>query len=111
MAAYDGQLRILGTDESPIHVLVDLTEDNRVVVSAGEFEVGDWSRNEIRISAETDGFHLRAEGEEMLLDITEDARFALDLGMRNAPPLLRRRMSALLRDRGPDIDKATEIEV
>jgi hypothetical protein len=29
--------------------------------------------------------------------VTDDAHFALDLGLRNAPPILRRRMSALLR--------------
>lgn len=104
MAAYDAQLKLLGTEESPIHVMVDLTDDNRVVVSAGDVEVGDWARDEIRLSAELDGFHLRAEGEEMILDITEDARFALAYGMRNAPPLLRRRMAALLRDQAPDLE-------
>ena len=49
------------------------------------------------MSAMPDGFHMRAEGEEIILDVTDDARFALDLGLRNAPPLLRHRMSALLR--------------
>ena len=101
MAAYEALLKVQGTDEAPISVLVDLTDDNRVVVSAGSIELGDWSRSEIRLSAEPDGFHLRAEGEEILLDITEDARFALDYGMRQAPPLLRRRMAAMLRDQDP----------
>ena len=47
---------------------------------------------------------LREEGlhaNVLTLDVTDDALFALDLGLRNAPPLLRRRMSALLRDDGP----------
>jgi hypothetical protein len=48
-----------------------------------------------------DGFHVRAEGEEIVLNIEDDARFALDLGLRNAHPNLRRRMSALLRDEPP----------
>ena len=98
MSAYEALLRMQGTDEPPISVLIDLTDDQRVVVSAGEVEVGDWAREEVRISAEPDGFHLRVEGEELLLDVSDDARFALDLGMRNAPPILRRRMAALLRD-------------
>ena len=98
MSASEALLRMQGTDEPPISVLIDLTDDQRVVVSAGEIEVGDWAREEVRISAEPDGFHLRAEGEELLLDVSDDARFALDLGMRNAPPILRRRMAALLRD-------------
>ena len=86
MTAYDARLRLDGTDGAPISVLIDLTDD-RLSMMAGEIEVGDWARNEIRVSA--------------MLDVTDDARFALDLGLRNAPPLLRRRMSALLRNDSP----------
>jgi hypothetical protein len=96
MTAYDAQLRLSGTDDAPISVVIDLTDD-RLTMMAGEVEVGDWARDEVRISAMPDGFHVRAEGEEIILDVTDDAHFALDLGLRNAPPLLRRRMSALMR--------------
>jgi hypothetical protein len=101
MTAYDARLRIDRTEGAPISVLIDLTDD-RLTMTSGEIEVADWARNEIRISALPDGFHVRAEGEEIILDVTDDARFALDLGLRNAPPLLRRRMSALLRSDASD---------
>src|SRR5512145_2448620 len=97
MTAYDAQLRLSGTDDAPISVVVDLTDD-RLIMTAGDIEVGDWARDQVRVSAMPDGFHVRAEGEEIILDVTDDAHFALDLGLRNAPPILRRRMSALLRD-------------
>ena len=96
MAAYDAQLRLSWTDDEPIHVSIDLT-DERFTMRSGDVEVADWDRDQIRVSPHLDGFHIRAEGEEIILDVTDDARFALDLGLRNAPPLLRRRMSALLR--------------
>jgi hypothetical protein len=96
MTAYDARLRLSGTDEAPISVVVDLTDD-RLTMTAGDIEVGDWARDQVRVSALPDGFHVRAEGEEIILDVTDDAHFALDLGLRNAPPILRRRMSALLR--------------
>jgi hypothetical protein len=96
MTVYDAQLRLGGSDEEPIRVMIDLT-DERLAMRAGEVEVGDWSREEIRVTALLDGFHVRAEGEEIVLDVTEDARFALELGLRNAPPILRRSMGALLR--------------
>jgi hypothetical protein len=96
MTAYDAQLRLSGTDDAPISVVVDLTDD-RLIMTAGDIEVGDWPRDQVRVSAMPDGFHVRAEGEEIILDVTDDAHFALDLGLRNAPPILRRRMSALLR--------------
>ncbi|MGH8872704.1 MAG: hypothetical protein ACRDWS_12070 [Acidimicrobiia bacterium] len=101
MTAYDARLRMERTDEAPISVLIDLTDD-RLTMRSGEIEVADWARDEIRVSALPDGFHVRAEGEEIILDVAEDARFALDLGLRNAPPILRRRMAALLRDDAPD---------
>jgi hypothetical protein len=87
---------MIGTDDAPIHVVIDLT-DERLTMMSADVEVADWKREEIRVTPATDGFHIRAEGEEIILDVTEDARFALDLGLRNAPPTLRRRMSALLR--------------
>jgi hypothetical protein len=101
MTVYDAQLRLGGSDEEPIRVMIDLT-DERLAMRAGEVEVGDWSREEIRVTALLDGFHVRAEGEEIVLDVTEDARFALELGLRNAPPILRRRMGALLRSDAPE---------
>jgi hypothetical protein len=97
MSVYDAQLRVGGSDEAPISVMIDLSDD-RVSMWSGEIEVGDWARSEVRISALPDGFHLRAEGDEVILDVRDDARFALELGLRNAPPILRRRMGALLRD-------------
>ena len=97
MSAYEAMLRMSGDGEPPIGVEIDLSDD-RLVVRAGDVELGDWSRDEIRISALQDGFHLRAEGEEVILQVEEDARFALDLGLRNAHPGLRQRMAALMRE-------------
>lgn len=96
MSTYEGSLRIAGDDSPPLAVTVDL-DNQRLRVSAGDSEIGDWSMSEIRVNALPDGFHLRAEGEEVLLDISDDAQFAVDLGLRTAPPHLRRRMSALMR--------------
>lgn len=97
MSEYTASLRIDGDSGPPMGVEIDLTED-RIKVNAGDIEVGDWARSEVRVSALPDGFHVRVEGEVIVLDVTDDARFALDLGLRSAHPQLRRKMSALLRD-------------
>lgn len=96
MSTYNAKLLIEGEDTQATPVVVDLTGD-RITLSIGEEEIADWSKDQMRIQALPDGFHIRAEGEAVILDVTEDARFALELGMRNAHPALRRRMSALLR--------------
>ncbi|HEY7584225.1 MAG TPA: hypothetical protein VIB78_11505 [Acidimicrobiia bacterium] len=101
MAAYEARLRMDASDPTQISVSVDLT-DERFKMRAGDTEIADWSRREIRVAAQPDGFHVRAEGEEIILDVTDDAAFALALGLRNAPPLLRRRMSALMRSESTD---------
>lgn len=97
MSAYDARLRIEGEDSPPVGVTIDLTDD-RLVMSIGDEEVADWARSDIRVNALPDGFHIRAEGEALVVDVEDDAHFALDLGLRNAHPNLRRRMSALLRE-------------
>jgi hypothetical protein len=99
MAAYDARLRMERTTEPPINVRIDLTDD-RITLTSGDVEIADWATAEIRVSPMPDGFHIRAEGDEIILDVTEDARFAIDLGLRHAHPALRRRMSALLRQEG-----------
>lgn len=97
MSEFQGLLRMGDATERPMSIEVDLTDD-RMRLTAGDVEVADWSRDEFRIQALPDGFHVRAEGEEVVLDIREDAKFALELGLRTAHPVLRRKMSALLRD-------------
>jgi hypothetical protein len=99
MSEFQGRLRMGEESDPPVHVTIDLTED-RMRLMAGDVEVADWGREEFRIQALTDGFHVRAEGEEVVLDISDDARFAIELGLRSAHPALRRRMSALMRNDG-----------
>jgi hypothetical protein len=97
MTAYDALLRIVGETSPPLPVVIDL-EPDRVTLRAGDQQIADWAREEVRVSALPDGFHIRAEGDEVLLDVMKDAEFALELGLRNAHPQLRKKMAALLRD-------------
>ena|SRR5919106_249806 len=97
MTAYDARLQIEGEDTHALPVVVDLTGD-RLTMSVNDQEVADWAKEEMRIQAMPDGFHIRADGEAIILDVRDDAKFALELGLRNAHPALRQRMSALMRD-------------
>lgn len=96
MTNYAGNLRIEGDEEPPIRVEVDL-DGERMKVFAGEVELGDWALDELRVAALEDGFHFRVEGQELVIDVEDDGRFALDLGLKTAHPKLRQKMSALLR--------------
>lgn len=98
MSAFEARLRMYGDAGPPLGVVIDVS-NGHMHLKAGETEVADWSVDEIRISALEDGFHIRAEGEDVVLEVDDDAHFAVELGLRNAHPDLRRRMSKLLRER------------
>ncbi len=99
MTEYDARLQIEGDASAPLDVTLDLTDDH-LRMRVGDEEVADWAKDQMRVSAMQDGFHIRAEGEAIILDVTEDARFAVELGLRSAPPQLRQRMAALMREQG-----------
>ena len=96
MESFQGTLRMPGEEGPGLGVTVDLTGDEIGVRTAGA-DIGRWARGDVRINAMDDGFHLRAEGEEVILEIPDDAPFAIACGLTVAPPLLRRKMSAILR--------------
>lgn len=96
MSSFEAELSIVGQSEPAMGVEIDLDEE-KMRIKAGDVDVAEWRLADIRISALVDGFHVRAEGEEVLLDVIEDGRFAVELGLRSAHPHLRQRMSAILR--------------
>lgn len=99
MTAYDAKLNILGESNETVPVVLDLT-DGRLTITVGEEEVAEWAREEMRVQAMPDGFHIQAAGEAIILDVTDEAQFALELGLRNAHPALRQKMAALMRSDG-----------
>ena len=101
MTVFDGSLRMLGEPGTAIRVQIDLTEE-RLRLLSGNAEIGDWALDEIVANAQPDGIHVRAEGQELVLDLTEDAEFAVALGLRTGPPVLVRKMSMLMRQRHSD---------
>ena len=97
MTDFVGVLRTRTERDTAIRVVIDLT-DERLRLRSGDTEIADWSLDDIRVNALPDGFHIRAEGEEIVLDLIQDAEFAVALGLGSAPVDLARRMS-MVRDR------------
>jgi hypothetical protein len=96
MEHFDGSLR-LASELNPIKVTIDLTDDHVMMVSAETVEIGKWDVAQIAVRALDDGFHIIADGEEVVIRTDNDPAFALALGIRNAPTQLRRQMSDLAR--------------
>ncbi len=102
MTEYDARLQIEGEGTQAVPVVVDLTQE-RLTMSIGREEIADWARDGMRIQALPDGFHIRAEGEAIILDVTDEAKFAIELGLRTAHPALRQKMAALLRSEATEV--------
>jgi hypothetical protein len=80
MTSFDARLRLLSQPGFPLGVEVDLA-DERMVVTAGGSEIGDWALDEIRVFARSDGFHVQAEDEELILNVSDRASFASEIGL------------------------------
>jgi hypothetical protein len=97
MQQFNGSLRLMGEVGPGLTVLIDLTDEHRLHITAASDVIGDWPLEAVGIRAADDGFHVLAEGDEVVIRTDNDPAFALAVGLRNAPTLLRRQMSDLLR--------------
>jgi len=97
MQRFNGSLRLPGEVGPGLRVLIDLSDEHHLQISAASDVIGDWPLEEVGIRAADDGFHLQAEGDEVVIRTDNDPAFAVAIGLRNAPTLLRRQMSDLLR--------------
>lgn len=79
MSSFDARLRVPGQARLPVNVVVDITEET-LSVSTSDRKLGDWSLPELEISSRSDGFHMRLDGQEVVLSVDDSARFALELG-------------------------------
>ena len=92
MGRYDGSMRMTNPGGAALEVLVDLTEE-RMILHTDSKILGDWPLADLLIRGEDDGFHVRLEGEEVIIKTNDDPGLALELGLRSASPRLRRQMA------------------
>jgi hypothetical protein len=97
MQQFNGSLRLPGEVGPGLRVHIDLTDERHLQITAASDMIGDWPLEVVGIRAADDGFHLLAEGDEVVIRTDNDPAFAVAIGLRNAPTLLRRQMSDLLR--------------
>ncbi|MEX2624232.1 MAG: hypothetical protein WD651_10930 [Acidimicrobiia bacterium] len=96
-----GTIKMAGEGEPGVRVEVHLDQEELLLVSPNG-TLGQWPLSQIGVSARVDGFHLRIEGEELVLSTSDDARFAMALGIRStSSPRLIRQLAAA-NDIGPD---------
>ena len=100
-----GTVRMMGETDSTIRVEIHL-EDEELRLVSRHGELGRWPLSDIGVAAKLDGFHLRIEGEELIVATNDDARFALALGIRSTMSPRLNRLLASARDNGLDAGDA-----
>ncbi len=97
MAEFVGRLLLLDAAGTQIRVVIDLDEE-RLAIKAGSKPLGSWPLSEVGVRGEDDGFHLRLEGEEVVVATDDDPAFARLIGLHSASPIMRRRISGALHE-------------
>ncbi|HSK07506.1 MAG TPA: hypothetical protein VK990_08315 [Acidimicrobiia bacterium] len=92
MSSFAARLRMPGRSRLPLGVEVDISRE-RMTLTSGDQKVGDWALDQLEIKALSDGFHITVDDEQIILNVTDSTRFAVELGIAGRPP---RRLVELL---------------
>jgi len=77
MGSYDASLKALG-DLHGLPAVVRL-EDGWLTIDAGDTHIGGWSLDEISLEPAPNGYRMAADGDQILLELTDVERFAEEL--------------------------------
>jgi hypothetical protein len=84
LSSFNARLRLPGRTRLPLGVEVDILHE-RMTLTAGDRTVADWPLERLDVTVLADGFHITVDDEEMVLSVTDTARFAAELGVENRP--------------------------
>jgi hypothetical protein len=84
VTSFDARLRLPGKTRIPLSVVVDIS-DERMVLSSGKENLGEFDLHGIKVESGSDGFHLTLDQEEIILSVADPIGFARELGM--TPPV------------------------
>jgi len=86
MSSYDARLGLPEQPQLPLPVRLVTTEDN-ITLHVGNAVIADWPLDRVAITWEKRGFRLVADGEDLIVDITEADRFAMEMGITDTSPV------------------------
>lgn len=82
MTSFDARLRLPGETAAPLGVEVDLTGE-RMRVTVGRNHIANWALRDISVSPRNGEFHIKANDEEVILDLSDQTRFAREIGLHS----------------------------
>jgi len=80
MPQFNGTIRVGDGDGLETNLTVD---SGRLVVTAGEHEIGNWAVDELSVKRQNDEFRVRVEGEEIAVAVADPVGFSEVLGVQD----------------------------
>lgn len=80
MSLFSARLQVPGQTRVPVGVEVDIS-DERMTLRVGNRPIADWPLDEVVVEAQTDGFHVKSDDEEIILKPVDPKLFASELGV------------------------------
>lgn len=85
MSSYDARLGLPDQPQLPLPVRV-ITDGSSITLHMGDALIADWTVDRVSITREERGFRIVADGEDLIVDVAEPNRFALEVGLIDPPP-------------------------
>lgn len=86
MSSYDAKLGLPEQPQLPLPVRV-VTTGNNITLHVGDALIADWPMERVSITREKRGFRIVADGEDLIVDITEANQFAMEMGITDTGPV------------------------
>ena len=106
MGSFNASLKTIG-DTRGIPATVEL-QDGRLSIKAGDSQIGDWLLDDIDLEPTPTGYRLAAEGDQVLLDMSDNEQFAEELSSLSDNDSKKRRGLFSRKEKKPE--SAVEVE-
>lgn len=93
MSTYSGKLEMSDVLDRPLDIYLDLDQESLAMCTVDGEELGEWPLGDVQITGRDDGFTFRIHGIPAWVRTNDDGAFATEVGLRWAPPRLRRLMA------------------
>jgi hypothetical protein len=81
MSTFSARLHLPGRAKLPLGVEIDIQHERMTVIS-GDRKVAVLPLEDLDVSSRSDGFHLKIDGEDVVLIVGDSSRFAAALGIK-----------------------------
>jgi len=85
VSSYHARLVLPGRNRLYVGVEADVSKERLTLISGGQ-KVATWPIDRLDVASHSDGFHIEVDGDEVILDVTDSARFAAALGVERSGP-------------------------